>query len=155
MVGPAHCADLLLLLSQDEFEQLADVPDFAAIAALTSVLGLRGVVPTVEGDGCVRGKRTHRSRLHLALAEAGAVPSLDFTSRFFAPAIGVTEDPVTGSAHALLVCFWRARKGLPLGARLLGYQASARGGLVRVCETDGIVQVEGEATTVIRAELLA
>src|SRR5579862_5563567 len=52
----------------------------------------------------------------------------DFVSRFFAPASGVDEDPVTGSAHCCLGDFWKARLGRD---NLLGYQASARGGFVR------------------------
>lgn len=52
----------------------------------------------------------------------------DFISRFFAPAKGVPEDPVTGSAHAMLAPYWAGRLGKP---KVTGYQASARGGVVR------------------------
>ena len=56
-------------------------------------------------------------------------PRVDFVSRFFAPASGVDEDPVTGSAHCALAPYWAGK----LGRRKLdGWQASARGGLVRV-----------------------
>jgi PhzF family phenazine biosynthesis protein len=56
-------------------------------------------------------------------------PSFDFVSRFFAPAVGVDEDPVTGSAHCCLASYWGKKLGK---ARMTGYQASARGGVVRV-----------------------
>ena len=53
----------------------------------------------------------------------------DFVSRFFAPAVGVDEDPVTGSAHCALAPYWAERLGK---ASLLAYQASRRGGLVPI-----------------------
>jgi predicted PhzF superfamily epimerase YddE/YHI9 len=77
--------------------------------------------------------------------------SYDFISRFFAPGAGVPEDPVTGSAHCGLGPFWSAR----LGKReLVGYQASARGGAVRVRLEGSRAHLGGEAVTVLRGELL-
>src|SRR3954451_10039704 len=55
--------------------------------------------------------------------------SYDFVSRFFAPQSGVDEDPATGSAHCCLGPFWGARLGKQ---ELVGYQASPRGGIVKV-----------------------
>lgn len=76
----------------------------------------------------------------------------DFVSRFFAPAVGVDEDPVTGSAHCTL-CPWWSRK---LGKNdLLARQVSARGGLVRTEMKDFRVIVGGQAVTVFAGELLA
>ena len=77
-------------------------PDFAALRTLP----VRGVSVTAAGDG-----------------------EHDLVSRFFAPGSGIDEDPVTGSAHCLLGPYWSAR----LGRRdLLAYQASTRGGVVRL-----------------------
>ena len=53
----------------------------------------------------------------------------DFVSRFFAPALGINEDPVTGSAHCILAPFWGSRLGK---SKMVGYQASSRGGVVQV-----------------------
>jgi len=75
----------------------------------------------------------------------------DFVSRFFAPAAGIAEDPVTGSAHCTLAPFWAARLGR---AELVGYQASARGGVVRVRVAGERVRLGGQAVTVARGELL-
>ena len=77
----------------------------------------------------------------------------DFVSRFFGMAAGVAEDPVTGSAHTALAPFWSAR----LGGRteLVGYQASARGGYVRVSLRGERTHLTGTAVTVIDGELLA
>ncbi len=76
----------------------------------------------------------------------------DFVSRWFGPALGINEDPVTGSAHCLLAPYWGAR----LGKReMVGYQASARGGIVRVAVEGDRVKLQGQAVTILRGELLA
>jgi predicted PhzF superfamily epimerase YddE/YHI9 len=76
----------------------------------------------------------------------------DFVSRFFAPASGIPEDPVTGSAHCTLGPFWAARLGK---AELTGFQASGRGGVVRVRVGEKRVCLMGRAVTVLRGELSA
>ena len=83
-----------------------------------------------------------------------AAPAFDFVSRFFAPAVGVNEDPVTGSAHCCLTPFWADRLGK---TEMLAYQASARGGMVRVRLGPGAARVllGGQAITVLVGELLA
>ena len=78
-------------------------PDFNRLASVKC----RGVIVTARSDN----------------------PQFDFVSRFFAPAVGVNEDPVTGSAHCLLAPFWAARLGK---SKMIGYQASSRGGVVQV-----------------------
>lgn len=77
---------------------------------------------------------------------------VDFVSRFFAPNMGVDEDPVTGSAHCVLLPFWAPRLGR---AELVAAQISERGGVVR-CRLDaGRVHLGGQAVTVARGEVLA
>jgi PhzF family phenazine biosynthesis protein len=78
-------------------------------------------------------------------------PDYDFVSRFFAPAVGIDEDPVTGSAHCCLGPFWGKRLGKE---KLVGYQVSARGGVVRVRLNGERVQIGGQAVTVMRGELI-
>jgi len=75
----------------------------------------------------------------------------DFVSRFFGPAVGIDEDPVTGSAHCALCPFWAERLGKP---EMVGYQASARGGVVTVALVDDRVKLAGNAVTTVRGELL-
>jgi predicted PhzF superfamily epimerase YddE/YHI9 len=106
-------------------EVRAFVPDFAALAAVPA----RGVIVTAAGD------------------RAG----VDFVSRCFYPATGVPEDPVTGSAHTTLACWWAGRLGRE---ELVGEQASARGGVVRVVMRGDRVGLAGRAVTVSRGELL-
>lgn len=74
----------------------------------------------------------------------------DFVSRFFAPQSGVPEDPVTGSAHCALTPYWSAKLGKQ---ELVAYQASARGGVVRVRLNAERVKLAGQAVTVLRGEL--
>src|SRR5207237_653335 len=80
-----------------------------------------------------------------------APPVFDFGSRFFAPQSGVPEDPVTGSAHCALAPYWCERLHR---AELTGYQASPRGGVVRVRLAGDRVMLGGQAVTVLRGELL-
>jgi PhzF family phenazine biosynthesis protein len=75
----------------------------------------------------------------------------DFVSRFFAPAVGVNEDPVTGSAHCALAPYWAKRLKRN---ELRGYQASARGGEVKMRLEGDRVKLGGQAVTVLKCELL-
>ena len=78
-------------------------------------------------------------------------PECDFVSRFFAPATGVDEDPVTGSAHCALGPYWMERLGK---AELAARQVSARGGELRVRVDGDRVRIAGQAVTVMRATLV-
>jgi predicted PhzF superfamily epimerase YddE/YHI9 len=78
-------------------------------------------------------------------------PGVDFISRVFGPAVGVPEDPVTGSAHCTLACYWAERLGRD---ELVGQQASARGGIVQVRLNGEQVTLAGQAVTVASGELL-
>lgn len=115
--------DYLVLL--DSEEAVRDVsPDFGLLRTVT----VRGVIVTGQS----------------------ASPAFDFVSRFFAPAVGVDEDPVTGSAHCCLGPFWAARLGK---SELIGRQVSARGGVVNVRVAGDRVFLGGRAVTVLRGEL--
>ena len=100
-------------------------PNFTAL----SVLPVRGVIVTCRSDSL----------------------EFDFISRFFAPAAGVNEDPVTGSAHCALGPYWQSKLSK---ADLVGYQASQRGGLVKVTVQDERVLLRGQAVMMSRVELL-
>jgi len=80
----------------------------------------------------------------------GTTKGFDFVSRFFAPGSGVDEDPVTGSAHCALAPYWapRLRK-----QRFTAFQASPRGGVLRVTLVDDRVLLAGHAVTVFRGDL--
>jgi PhzF family phenazine biosynthesis protein len=116
--------DALVQLEESGWVRSLD-PDLNAISRLP----VRGLIVTAAGD------------------ESG----VDFISRFFGPQSGVPEDPVTGSAHCALGPFWHKRLGRP---DLVGYQASARGGTVRVSHRGDRVLLTGAAVTVVRGDLV-
>lgn len=122
-VGRNEFDYLVELASEDEVRALH--PDFAALRQLP----VRGVIVTsrATSDG------------------------YDFVSRFFAPAVGVDEDPVTGSAHTALTPYWAARLGK---SEMRAFQASARGGALRVRLAGERVKMAGHAVTVMRGELM-
>ena len=103
------------------------------LSAFERLDGARGVIVTAAAD----------------------TDDVDFVSRFFAPRVGVPEDPVTGSAHCALGPYWAGRTGR---TSLVGRQVSERGGTVRV-HLDGPdaerVTLAGQATTVVRGRLHA
>jgi predicted PhzF superfamily epimerase YddE/YHI9 len=81
-----------------------------------------------------------------------ASPAFDFVSRFFAPGSGIDEDPVTGSAHTALGPYWGGKLGK---TEMTAYQASARGGVVRMRLAGDRIVLGGQAVTVMQATLLA
>ncbi len=121
-VGRSADDDLVLVGAEETVRALR--PDFAALARLP----VRGVMVT---------------------ARAAAGP-YDFVSRFFAPAVGIDEDPVTGSAHCCLAPFWGERLGK---TEMLAYQASARGGVLRLALRGDRVGLAGRAVTVLDGAL--
>jgi len=88
----------------------------------------------------------------IVTARPSAGSPYDFVSRFFAPGSGIDEDPVTGSAHCALGPYWMPRLGK---LEFTAYQASPRGGVVRVRVAGDRVILGGQAVTVLRGELLA
>lgn len=82
-------------------------------------------------------------------AIADPTSAYDIVSRFFAPAAGVDEDPVTGSAHCALIDYWSQKLN---HNKLTGFQASSRGGMVKIEKRADRAILTGEAVTVIRGE---
>lgn len=76
--------------------------------------------------------------------------NFDFCVRCFAPALGINEDPVTGSAHCALVPFWHGKTGK---TDFVSHQVSKRGGILRVSLKGDRVEISGRAITVFKAEL--
>lgn len=116
--------DFLVELKSEECVRALE-PDFRALR----VVNARGVIVTAACDGGPH----------------------DFVSRFFGPAVGINEDPVTGSAHCVLGPYWRTKLGKDV---FLAHQASARGGDVRVTVAGERVKLGGKAVTVARGELV-
>lgn len=124
----------LKYVGRNQFDYLVEVADEKTLRALRPQhhllrqLPVRGVIVTARGSG-----------------------EFDFVSRFFAPGSGIDEDPVTGSAHTALTPFWAARLGK---MEMTAFQASARGGVLKVRLDGDRVYLSGQAVTVLRGELL-
>ena len=122
-------------VGKNQFDYLVEIDGEVAVRRLTpnhaalAALPVRGVIVTSRADS----------------------PGYDFVSRFFAPGSGVPEDPVTGSAHCALGPYWQSRLGK---SDLVAYQASPRGGVVRVRVAGDRVKLGGRAVTVLKGELL-
>jgi PhzF family phenazine biosynthesis protein len=111
----------------------------------------------VESEAVVRACAPDFGRLRklptrgVIVTSRSTTPGFDFVSRFFAPAVGVDEDPVTGSAHSALVPYWAERLGR---MEFTAFQASARGGVLRLRLQGDRVQIAGQSVTMLRCELL-
>lgn len=114
-----------LCVFERESDVLALKPDFATLTRLD----VTGVIATAPGSDGV-----------------------DFVSRFFAPRIGIPEDPVTGAAHCTLTPYWAARLGKK---RLHARQVSARGGELWCEQAGDRVKIAGHAVLYLRGEILA
>ena len=121
------------------FDYLVELEDEAAVRDLAPDLRRLGRL-TPESVGVI------------VTAVAARRDGYDFVSRYFAPAAGIDEDPVTGSAHCALGPFWAGRLGRD---ELTGFQASTRGGLVQVRPAGDRVHLGGRAVTVLRGQLVA
>ena len=138
--APEQLADALgadlTWIGRNQFDYLVQVADEPAVRALQPNhhllrhLPVRGVIVTAKSRN----------------------PEFDFVSRFFAPGSGIDEDPVTGSAHSALAPYWASRLGKN---EMTGFQASARGGVIKVKVEGDRVAISGQAVTVMRGELLA
>jgi PhzF family phenazine biosynthesis protein len=114
------------------------------LVPLASEAAVRSVKPTFSLLRLV----DCRGVIVTAPADEGA--DYDVVSRFFAPAVGVDEDPVTGSAHTTLAPYWSGQLGRD---RLRYHQASARGGELEVGIVGDRVEIFGQAVTTMRGEL--
>jgi predicted PhzF superfamily epimerase YddE/YHI9 len=122
-VGRSRFDYLVELDSEEAVARLR--PDFGALRSISA----RGVIVTSRS----------------------ADSDFDFVSRFFAPAVGIAEDPVTGSAHCCLAPFWSRRLGKHA---FVARQLSARGGILKIGLDGDRVRLAGQAVTVLEGELL-
>jgi PhzF family phenazine biosynthesis protein len=140
IAAPAGLLDALgttnaTYVGRNQFDYIVELPSEKDVHNLRPDHGVlrqlpvRGIIVTSRADGS----------------------EYDFVSRFFAPGSGVDEDPVTGSAHCCLTPYWAQRLGKN---EMNAYQASPRGGAVRVRLDGDRVKLGGRAVTVLRGELL-
>lgn len=122
-------------IGRNQFDLLVELEDEKAVRALRPDMAVLRSIPA-------RG---------IIVTSPAVSDRFDYVSRFFAPRVGVDEDPVTGSAHCALAPFWSERMGRE---SLVGYQVSARGGIVRTRWRGDRVVLGGQAVTVMRGELV-
>lgn len=121
-------------VGRSRFDYLVEVDDEATVRRLAPNLD---ALARVDARGVIVTSRADKG-------------TYDFVSRFFAPQSGVPEDPVTGSAHCALTPYWSAKLGKK---ELVAYQASPRGGELRLRLEGDRVRLGGQAVTVLRGEL--
>jgi predicted PhzF superfamily epimerase YddE/YHI9 len=124
----------LKYVGKNRFDFLAEVDSAATVRSVTPDFKLLATIPS-------RG----------IIVTAPHDWPYDFVSRFFAPSVGIDEDPVTGSAHCCLGAYWRRQLGK---SDFLAFQASARGGVVRVRVDEKRAYLGGKAVTVLKGEFI-
>lgn len=158
------------LINDDKIEMDFPRLEYSEVDEVPSLLidGLGGIIPIFKGisrenylievatEDEVRGIRIDLSKLlecemHGVIVTAKSSGKYDFVSRFFAPEVGVPEDPVTGSAHCVLAPFWRDKLGI---AKFKAYQCSERGGEINIEVLEDRVLLRGNAVTIFKGKLL-
>jgi PhzF family phenazine biosynthesis protein len=125
----------ILYIGKGAFDYLIELPSEAAVRSLDpdfelmKLASVRGIIVTARADEGMK---------------------YDFVSRGFFPGAGIPEDPVTGSAHCMLGPYWMQRLHKTF---LTGFQASKRGGYVRVAVEGDRVRLYGNAVTILKGEL--
>ncbi len=123
-----------VFVGQNRMDLLVELESTEVLRGLTPDIGLLATIP-------VRG---------VIVTAPSSSDEYDFYSRFFAPNCGVDEDPVCGSAHCCLTPYWSEKLGK---SELLAYQASPRGGILRVRLRGERVELSGQAVTTMRGQL--
>jgi PhzF family phenazine biosynthesis protein len=134
LLAALNCPGKIVGKKRNRFDFLIELPDEQTLRNLKPDLRALSAIP-------VRG---------VIVTAKSSTSQYDFISRFFAPAVGVDEDPVTGSAHCCLAPYWSAKLGK---TEMLAYQASARGGVVRVTAKGDRVLLAGQAITIVTGQL--
>jgi PhzF family phenazine biosynthesis protein len=136
-------------IEDDDIETVAYAPKtHNLLIHLKSAALVRNLTP----DFVTLGALTTAADLHGPIVTAPGAPPYDFVSRYFAPGVGIDEDPVTGSAHTVLGPYWSERLGK---MELFAYQASKRGGEVRVRLTaENRIMLIGQAVVIAKGSLL-
>jgi len=125
----------LTYVGKGRFDYLVEVASETTVRGLSPNFMMLAALP-------VRG---------VIVTSRSATPEFDFISRFFAPGAGIAEDPVTGSAHCCLAAYWRKKLHKD---EFVAYQASARGGVVRVRVAGDRAILGGQAVIVAKGQLL-
>ncbi len=129
-----------------------EIQDILQVNPVNTVFALNRYVIELATEAEVRALTPDFARLAnfpriVITAKGDKGTEFDFVSRVFAPCIGINEDPVTGSAHCALAPYWAQQLGKQ---SMTAYQASARGGVVKLRQEGERTVFSGEAVTVIK-----
>jgi PhzF family phenazine biosynthesis protein len=136
-VPPRHLVDALGVTPQEVFHD-----DFNYLALVESLEVLRGLAPDMQAIARMNGPDL--------IVTAPGNGQYDFYSRYFAPSIGISEDPVTGSAHCMLAPYWARKLGKN---ELRAFQAAQRGGEVVCRVIRDRVELEGSCVFYMQGEV--
>ena len=125
IIGAVEAYDCIIIELATEAELRSYIPQIDKLEKIDC----RGIIVTTKGTG-----------------------EYDFISRFFAPKVGVNEDPVTGSAHCKLAHYWQKKLNK---SDFKAYQASSRGGEIQISVVGDRVHLTGQAVTMLKGELLS
>lgn len=141
VLTPAAPVDGLAAALGIQEEQVLETLSYAGnvLVLLDNETALRNLSPDY-------GKLAGLEPRAVAVTAESAADGIDFVSRFFAPGVGVNEDPVTGSMHTALAPYWAARLGR---THMTAYQASSRGGTLLLEVNEEYVTLSGGAVTVV------
>jgi PhzF family phenazine biosynthesis protein len=126
-IGYAEALGKILVVLREEAAVISFRPDFETWKRILFPVEMKGVILTAKSDG-----------------------SYDFVSRFFAPWLGIDEDPVTGSSHTVLAPYWKQKLGKNT---FNAYQCSERGGALFLTVAENRVLVEGDYAIVLKGTL--
>lgn len=147
-----------------DFPSQPPLPEFLA-GDVYAALGIRSGVASrhenkilieLESEAAVRGLHPdfvsllEATRHEVIVTSKAETRGFDFVSRFFAPEVGINEDPVTGSAHCVLTPYWSQKLGKK---EMKAYQASERGGILKVQLGKDRVFIQGQAMTIAQGSL--
>ena len=141
-------------------EKIEITPEFERVTGVVPQelykAGFGWTLALMKSEREVREMKPHFSLMKISpfgdlIVTAGSEdPAFDFCVRCFAPAVGIDEDPVTGSAHCALVPFWHMKTGKE---SFVSHQVSKREGILKVSLKGDRVEISGQAKTIFKAEL--
>jgi PhzF family phenazine biosynthesis protein len=147
---PAYSLDKMEITP--EFERVTGIQPLELFQA-----GYGWTLALLKNENEIRSMKPHFSLMKnskfgdLIITAESEDPAFDFCVRCFAPAVGIDEDPVTGSAHCALVPYWSEKTGRK---DFLSHQVSKREGILKVSLKGKRVEISGQALTIFKAELV-
>ncbi|KXX70077.1 PhzF family phenazine biosynthesis protein [Flammeovirga sp. SJP92] len=139
--------------------ELCDKPDFIekALGCKVNSCSRQGMflVAEIDAEEILKSLKPDFNLINKESPELGVIVTakgdqVDFVSRFFHPGIGINEDPVTGSAHTVLIPYWAEKLDKK---EMVAHQVSKRGGILHCALNDDRVLISGKAVTYLKGDI--